>query len=111
MFSSVCNDLNTETELVEALLYKLRTFGIPIEVPTNMFCDNEAIYKNSLTPDLTVKNKNVTICNLKRREDVDSGVARISKEGMATNLADLFINMLVQIRRENLLEKFRYLFI
>ena len=71
-----------------------------------MFCDNEAVYKHMLTPESTLKNKNVIICYHKRREAVASGVAQISKEGTATNLADLFTKMLVQIRGENLLEKF-----
>ena len=39
-FSSEFIALKTETEFVEALWYKFWMFGIPIEEPTNMFCDN-----------------------------------------------------------------------
>ena len=79
MFSSGFIALNTATELVEALWYKLRVFGIPIEGPTNMFCDNEYVYKNSLTPESTFKKKSVIICYHKFREAVASGVAQIYK--------------------------------
>ena len=30
-------------ELVTALRYKLRMFGVPVDGPTNMFCDNKAV--------------------------------------------------------------------
>ena len=83
-------------------------FGIPIEVPSNMFCNNESVYKNVLTPESTLKKKNVSIFYHKCREAVSSGVSWIDKDGAATNLADLFTNMLVHIRRETLLDKFTY---
>ena len=100
--------IKTTTELVEALWYKLRMFDIPIEGPTNMFCNNEAVYKNASTPELILKKKNVSICYHKFKEAVSNGVNRIAKEGKATNLADLFTKMLVQTRRKNLLDKFTY---
>ena len=40
----ICNELNI------ALLYKLRMFGIPIEGPTNVFCDNWGVVLNSSRP-------------------------------------------------------------
>ena len=45
-FSSKFTALKNAVELVEALRYKLRMFGVPIERPTNVFCDNESVYKN-----------------------------------------------------------------
>ena len=35
-------------ELVTALRYKFRMFGVPIDGPIYMFCDNETVYKNQL---------------------------------------------------------------
>ena len=49
-FGSEFTSLKNAVELVEALRYKLRMFGVPIEGPTNVFCDNELVYKNVLTP-------------------------------------------------------------
>ena len=62
-----------------------------------MFCDNEVVYKKTLTPASTLKKKNVIIFYHKGREAVASGVAWIAKDGMTTNSADLFNKMLVQI--------------
>ena len=43
--------LKNAFELVVSLRYKLRMYGIPMEGATNMFCDNEAVYKNASTPE------------------------------------------------------------
>ena len=83
-------------------------FGTPIEGPTNMLCDNEDVYNNTSTPELTLNKKNVSICYYKCRKDVAAGVDRISKEGTATNLPDLLTKILVHIRRETLLYKLKY---
>ena len=40
-FGSDFAALKNTVKLVEALHYKLRMFGVPIEGPTNVFCDNE----------------------------------------------------------------------
>ena len=42
-------------EMVEARRYKLWMFGLPIDVSDNMFCDNEVVYKNTITPDYVLK--------------------------------------------------------
>ena len=39
-------------ELSNVLRYKLRIFGVTIDGPTDMFFDNEAVYKNKSTPKL-----------------------------------------------------------
>jgi hypothetical protein len=42
-FGSEFQAIKNAVELTEALRYKLRMFGVPIDGPTNVFCDNEAI--------------------------------------------------------------------
>eukprot|EP00978_Attheya_sp_CCMP212_P035677 scaffold156772_cov26-Attheya_sp.AAC.1 len=44
-----------------ALCYKLRMFGIPIDGPANVFCDNEAVVTNSSIPTSTIKKKHILI--------------------------------------------------
>jgi hypothetical protein len=39
--------------MVEGLRYKLRMEGVQVDEPTNVFCDNEAVVKNSTKPELT----------------------------------------------------------
>ena len=38
--------LRITPEMVEWLRYKLRTFGIPIDGPDKVFCDNQLVVKN-----------------------------------------------------------------
>ena len=48
-------------ELIESLWYKLRMFGIPIDGPMNVYCDNEVVTKNVIYPESTLKNKHNSI--------------------------------------------------
>ena len=38
-------DMKSGVEMVEALQYNLRIFGVPVDGSANMFCDNKAVYK------------------------------------------------------------------
>lgn len=95
-------------ELIESLRYKLRMFGVPIDGPTNIFCDNDAVCKNTTLPDSTLKKKHHSIAYHRCREAVAAGTVRIAKEDTKSNLSDLFTKILPQIRREDLLDRFTY---
>ena len=107
-FGSEFQALKNAVELIEALRYKLRMFGVPIDGPSNIFCDNEAVYKNTSLPESTLKKKHHSIAYHRCREAVAAGTVRIAKEGTKTNLSDLFTKLLPQPRREELLDKFTY---
>lgn len=47
--------LKTAVDLIEALRYKLRMFGIPIANSILVFCDNKAVVLNSTHPESTLK--------------------------------------------------------
>ena len=96
------------SEHIEALRYKLCMFGILSEGLTNVFCDNEAVFKNTTIPESTLKKKHNSICYHHCREAVAARVMRVAKEGTLTNLADLFTKPLVQSVREGLLHRFTY---
>ena len=83
-------------------------FGVPIDGPTNIFCDNEAVTKNFSDPTSMLKKKHHSIAYHRNREAVAAGTCRITKEDTDTNLSDLFTKLLSQIRREDLLNKFTY---
>ena len=55
-------------------------FGIPIDGPTDMFCDNEAVYKNASLPESQLRKKHHSISYHMSREAVASGAIRIAKE-------------------------------
>jgi hypothetical protein len=107
-FGSEFQAMKNAVELAEALRYKLRMFGVPIDGPTNVFCDNEAVYKNTSLPESTLKKKHHAIAYHRCREAVAAGTVRVAKEGTRTNLSDLFTKLLPQPRREELLDKFTY---
>ena len=53
--------LKNAIEVIEALRYKLRMFGVPTDGPTNIFCDNEAVTKNASLLESTLKKKHCSI--------------------------------------------------
>ena len=53
--------MKTAVEMVKLLRYKLRMFGVPVDGPAKIYCDNEAVYKNTITPELTVNKKHHSI--------------------------------------------------
>jgi hypothetical protein len=95
-------------ELVRSLRYKLRMFGIPCEGPTDIFCDNESVFKNVSRPESVLSKKQHSISYHVSREAVASNVVRVAKEGTATNLSDLFTKTMNRPKREDLLGKFMY---
>ena len=107
-FGSEFIALKNAFELVVALRYKLRMFGIPIEGETNMFCDNEAVYKNSSTPESVLNKKHHSIAYHYCRSLVAMCVGRLAKEDTKTNLADLFTKCLPASKRNELLDYFMY---
>ena len=83
-------------------------FGIPIDGPANVYCDNEAVYKNTVIPKSTLKKKHHSIAYHRCREAVDAKTIRVAKQGTTKNLADLFTKVLISARRRFLLERFTY---
>jgi hypothetical protein len=49
--------LRTARDLVVALRYKLRMFGIPLTGPARVFCDNQGAVKNTSVPESVLSKK------------------------------------------------------
>ena len=96
--------MKTAVELVEALRYKLRMFGVPLSGPTNMYCDNEAVFKNASNPTSMLRKKHHSISYHRCREAVAAGTVRVAKEGTKTNLADIFTKLMAATTRNALLD-------
>ena len=93
-FGSEFKVTKTATEMILALQYNLCMMGIPIDGPTNMFCDNKAVVRNSTMPESTLKKKYVAICYHCVQEVCALDMFQIAKEGGATNLADVLTKSL-----------------
>ena len=107
-FGSEFTAMKTAVELVEALRYKLRMFGVPLDGPTNMYCDNEAVFKNASNPTSMLRKKHHSISYHRCREAVAAGTVRVAKEGTKTNLADIFTKLMAATTRNALLDFFMY---
>ena len=49
-FGSELVALRVATNMIEALKYKLRCFGIPIDGPATVLCDDKSVVTNSIVP-------------------------------------------------------------
>ena len=87
------------TEQIIALRYKLKMMGIKVKDPADVFCDNEAVAKNSATPESVLTKKHNTICFHKVRECCAVGIIRVGWIDGKCNPADLFTKVLPATKR------------
>ena len=80
--------------MLEGLRYRLRMCGIPIDGPTNTFCDNLSVVHNSTDPSSILNKKHNAITYHKERESVAAHIQRIAHEPGRYNLADLLTKLL-----------------
>ena len=78
-FESEMIPLKNGVELVEALRYKLRMFGAPIDGKNKIYSDNEAVYKNCSVPESTFRKKHHSIAYHRNREAVAAGMSNSQK--------------------------------
>ena len=79
-FGSEFTAMKHYVELIVVLRYRLRMSGVPIDISADIFCDDEAVYKNSSTPKYQLMKKHHSISYHMSREVVASGACSISKE-------------------------------
>ena len=68
--------LRISIEIIEALRYKLRCFGIPVEGPAEVFCDNMSVLNNSSIPTSALNKGNNAICYHRLRKAQTAGIIR-----------------------------------
>ena len=61
MFSSEFIVMRLCIERMTALRFKLRMFGVKVDLPTNIFCDNLSVVKNSSVLSSTLNKKHSSI--------------------------------------------------
>jgi hypothetical protein len=98
VFGSEFIALKTAVEQVEALCYKLRMMGVPVDGPAIVYSDSEPVFKNVAFPESTLKKKHNPISYHKAREAQAAGVIRIAWESTETNLAaDMLTKCLAEL--------------
>ena len=107
-FGSEFVALRIAKDLIVALRYKLRMFGVPIDGPMNVFCDNNGVVKNASIPQSMLAKKHNAINYHAIREAVAAKIIHVGKEDGMTNLADLFTKVLTADRPRALCKHILY---
>ncbi len=71
--------------------------------PTNVYCDNQGVVKNTSIPKSTLNKKHNSINYHIVREAVAAGILQVAKEDTATNLADPLTKLVPYSHKHNLL--------
>ena len=103
-FGSELIAMKQATDMIEALFYKLRMFGVPIEGECRVLGDNEGVVKAGSNPDARLSKKHNSIAFHRIRECVASEMILIYHEKGDSNLADLLTKSLPVERRTTLLK-------
>jgi hypothetical protein len=107
-FGSEFVALRNARDLIVALRYKLRMFGIPIHGPAKTYCDNQGVVKNASIPESVLSKKHNAINYHAVREAVAARIMQVAKEDGESNLADLLTKPLTEQRRITLLRSILY---
>ena len=89
-FGSEFFAIRIATEIIEALRYKLRCFGIPVEGHTEVFCDNMSVVKNSSITTSALNKRHIAIGYRRVRDDQAAGILWVGWIPRELKLADLF---------------------
>ena len=104
-FGSESVAMRQAIDLIEALRYKLRMMGVPIDGATKVYCDNDSVVKSTTRPESTLKKKHNAINYHRAREAQAAGHIRIAWIEGKNNLADVLTKVLVGERRRYLLSR------
>ena len=107
-FSSEFIALKVCVEAIEHLRFKLRMFGIPIEGPTHVFCDNMSVVNNTTKMESTLNKKHSSIAYHYVRWMVAASVVSLSWLESKENLADGLTKRLAETVRDYLFGNWTY---
>jgi hypothetical protein len=102
-FGSEFIALKTAIDQIDALCYKLRMFGIPLDDPTKILCDNESVWRNSTHSESTLKRKHTSIAYHRCREAEAAGYVQIGQIEGDRNPADILMKLIPGPRMRALL--------
>ena len=95
-------------EHIVALRYKLRTFGVPLDGPTDVLCDNQAVVNNTSKFESVLNKKHSSIAYHAVRWAVAADTLRVGKVDTDENLADPMTKRLSVAKRTYLFGNWTY---
>ena len=73
-------------------------FGVPLDGPAQVFCDNESVVKNTSYVESKLRKKHCSVAYHKIRESIAVGTILLFHERSESNLADLLTKSLSRER-------------
>ena len=101
-FSAELMAMKSCVSAIESLRYKLRMFGVPIEGPVHIYCDNESVVNNSSKVESTLDKKHNSLAYHYVRNAVAALVVTVAWINRNDNLADAFTKRLPVVTRNHL---------
>ena len=108
VFGSDITAMKDAVEIIESICYKFRMFGMPINGPTNTYCDNGSVCTNKTLPESTLIKKHHIIVYHIIREELAVFTVIFSKGHTSNNMSEVFTKTTELPRREENLDRFRY---
>ena len=100
--------MKTCMEAIVALRYKLRMFGVPLDGPTKVLCDNQGVVDNSSKIESMLNKKHNSIAYHAVRWAVAAGTMIVGKVDTEDNIADAMTKRLTVMRRDKLFGNWTY---
>jgi hypothetical protein len=88
--------LKIAVELNEPLQYKLRMMGIPLDGPTNGFCDKQSVVMNSIITRSMLTKKHNIFAYHKVRDSNAADAIQIAQEKVKNNISDVLAKFLAK---------------
>jgi hypothetical protein len=77
-------------------------FGVPIDGPVNVFCDNHGVVRNTSIPESMLMKKHNAVNYHAVQEAAAAGILRVNKEEGEMNVADLMMKVLTGEKHWNI---------
>ena len=100
-FSAEFMAMKSFVNAIESLRFKLRMFGVPVEGPAHIFCDNESVVNNSSKVESTLDKKHNSVAYHYVRNVVAASIITVAWINRHDNLADAFNKRLAEVTRNH----------
>ena len=87
---------------IEALRFKLRMFGVSVEGPAHVYCDNQGVVNNSSKVESTLDKKHNSVAYHYVRNAVAASIITVAWIKSTDNLANAFTKRLPEVSRNHL---------
>ena len=93
---------------IESLRFKLRMFGIPVDGPAHIYCDNRSVVNNSSKVESILDKKHNSVAYHYVRNVVAASIVTVAWISGNDNLTDAFTKRLPEVTRNHLFGNWMY---